>query len=47
MVQYLGLMVEGAPFIVVLELLLLPCCFTHLQKKTLINESINQGPLIG
>ena len=32
-VWYLGLVVEGAPLIIILELLLLPRRFTHLQHE--------------
>lgn len=31
--RYLGLVVEGAPLVVVLELLLLPRCFAHLPQQ--------------
>lgn len=35
-------MVEGASLIIILELLLLTCCFTHLQEKQHVKLKLDE-----
>lgn len=39
MSEYLGLVVEGASLIIILEPLPLSCCFTHLEQKKHVTSS--------